>query len=184
MARPKTIIWTKSELESLGSVPDIFIANKKKVSTATVSQKRRDLGIPAFQVHAPKHNFTPEEIQILKTNTAENAARLIGVSEKVIHYTRMRHGIRVTFDSAIDYPPWADIAEIPQSDFYKEISAYYKSQTGRTLTYPLLSEYCFWSVSRLQKWFTCGTAQEPLTKAVRHHIWLAVIFSINRVKTK
>jgi hypothetical protein len=79
-----------------------------------------------------------------------------------------------------ELPPlaeWQRARELPQSEFFTAALFALSERIGRRAKYRDLAELTHYSLSRVQKWATAGTAQEPLAITVRHHIWLAVTYA-------
>jgi hypothetical protein len=100
-----SIEWAASEIETLGSVPDLTVAQRKGVSLATVRRKRRELNIDAY-VRPTKPTAKPssESSRKGRPNTIEwhqddlNAllempdktlARRMGISATTVRYKRL-----------------------------------------------------------------------------------------------
>lgn len=173
------IEWTADEIAMLGTVPDIQIATKKRVSGVTVAKKRRYFRIPAFQpqIHQLR-KFSPQEIEILRSQSSGQAAKILGLKIHTVNNARVALGIRRALPLK-NFPLFDSLVNISQPDFYKKISEHYKNRTGESLTHKKLAKMCKWSVTRINHWFSTGTSQENLALPIRHHIWLSIIFCID-----
>lgn len=172
--RPRKNVFTSEAIEKLGKISDKELAADLGVSVTTVSLKRRELGIP---ISTKKVLWTPSTLALLGQMPDLKLAEKLGTYYLAVRKKRESLAIPRYTSGLVNiqgYPLFASISECSQNDFYLKLASEYQSRVGERLTYPKLSELCKWSVSRLQKWFTPGTAQEPLSVPVRHHIYLSV----------
>lgn len=81
-------------------------------------------------------------------------------------YYRLSREKTVSFD---------EISNLPQKQFFNALDDLFYYKTGSKLTYKKLSDICYVSYSRVQKWFASGSAQQPLSMQLKHYFWLAVL---------
>lgn len=169
--------WTEEEESLLGTDTDAAVAEILCRNKPQISARRLKLGIPAFCVEkSVQIAWTEDEISLLGTDSDEEVARQLGRTRFSVMAARQRLGIaasEVRSNFSISIPPWGACAAMPQDKFFKTIIAAMTEFTGRRVTHKALADKCYYSLSRVQKWATAGTAQEPLSLAIRHHFWLA-----------
>lgn len=178
---PQTV-WTPEMDAMLGAASDRDISVRLGVPYAAVKYRRKHLGIPARKSQPPPIEWPQAVLNLLGKVPDTDIAQQMGVDAVAVFWKRRKMGIpryrkpkkaTATKDRQ-GVPKWGHVKTLSQPDFYREISSHYRAVTGRPLTHAILSGLCLWSVSRLQKWFTPGSAQQPMALPVRHHIWLAV----------
>lgn len=169
----KKIIWSEENINKLGKMHDQKLANEMGISIGAICSKRKSLNIEPF--HKNLKPFTQDVIKMLGAKPDSVIAKITGKSIGSIIQARIRRGVPVFNKKKLQHYAWDDAKNIDQHMFFNKISEIYKLQTNEKLTYQQLSKICYWSVSRLQKWFTPGSAQEPLSLPIRHHIWITII---------
>lgn len=85
--------WSAEELAALGTTTDEAIATLLGVSAATVTTKRRSLGISAFKPAAPRIEWSAERLAALGTAPDDELASRWGVSPASVYETRRELGI-------------------------------------------------------------------------------------------
>ncbi len=76
-----------------------------------------------------------------------------------------------------DFGAWHFVKDQSQPDFWESMCKLYELKKGGKLTYKYAAKLMFRSHSRVQKWFTAGSAQQPLSMADRHHLFLAIQYA-------
>ncbi|AJO79363.1 hypothetical protein [Pseudomonas sp. MRSN 12121] len=185
-------VWNEDNVKLLGTIPDELLGRKLGVSITAVQNARLRRGIPALLQR--RNVWSEEALALLGTMLDKKLAARLGVSNAAVSVKRKNMGIarfkktqkskpaavqrrKKKAEQSLGLPrdgEWSELAALDQPSFFAELDRLYKQSKGERLSYPRLSELCLWSVSRLQKWFTAGSAQENLQLPVRHHIWLAV----------
>jgi len=169
--------WTEEEESLLGMDTDAAVAEILGRNKPQISARRLKLVIPAFCIEKSLQTaWAEDEISLLGTDSDEEVARQLGRTRFSVMAARQRLGIAassVRSNFSNNLPPWGECAKMPQDKFFKTIIAAMEEFTGRRTTYQALADRCFYSLSRVQKWATSGTAQEPLSITARHHFWLA-----------
>lgn len=176
--------WTTGREALLGSAPDHKVAKKIGATPGQVTYRRKQLDIPAFVGSSPKKTVLPEKaIAFLGKTSDASIARRHGVGESSVKRIRAELGIPAFRHEASSLKPrctpWEDAKHLPQPEFFEELSRVWESKFGLPLTYKDLSELTYWSVSRFQKWFTSGSAQQKLQLPVRHHLYVSVALETN-----
>lgn len=170
---PKSIALTPDQLKMIGTAADRVIAKKLGVSTSFISQKRVAMGMASA---VKKSTFPKEHIPLLGTDTDRAIAEKIGYSTITVWKKRTELKIpkfqKAPKQEGTAAPclSWGDIKQLPQGSLFAALKAMHPG-----LTHKQLGEMTGYSLSRIQKWMTAGTAQEPLSLSIRHHIYLAVI---------
>ncbi|MFM9270978.1 hypothetical protein ACJ7V3_12035 [Halomonas elongata] len=172
--------WTPEEDKLLGTASDADIARKIGATQPQVKFRRTQLGIPSFTGVSPKKIILPDEaITLLGKLTDDHIARRYGASKSSVQRKRAELGIPAFRESLYStkphFIPWEDAKHLSQRAFFDELSRVWESRFGIPLTYKTLSDLTFWSISRLQKWFTPGSAQQKLQMPVRHHLYVSVV---------
>ncbi|WP_277810675.1 hypothetical protein [Chromohalobacter canadensis] len=175
--------WTEKCEALLGSAPDHIVADKIGATKAQVKFRRRTLGIPAFSSRGKKNNWSSGAIAALGKLPDSAISRRYGIPEASVQRKRTELSIPAFRDVKSSLKPrcmpWEDAKHLPQPEFFKELSRVWESKFGLPLTYKDLSELTYWSVSRFQKWFTSGSAQQKLQLPVRHHLYVSVALETN-----
>lgn len=182
---PQTV-WTPEMDAMLGAASDRDISARLGVPYEAVKYRRKHLGIKANQKPRILIDWPQDMIGMLGKVSDADIAQQMGVDAVAVFWKRRKLGIpryrkpkkaAATKDRQ-GVPKWGHVKTLSQPDFYRAMSDHHRAITGKPLTHATLSELCMWSVSRLQKWFTPGSAQQPLALPVRHHIWLVVCHGI------
>ncbi|WP_280568221.1 hypothetical protein [Chromohalobacter sp. 296-RDG] len=181
--------WAPEEDQLLGTASDADIARKIGATQPQVKSRRTQLGIPSFTGVSPKKIILPDEaVALLGKASDDNIAIRYGASKSSIQRMRYELGIPAFRDTTLSLKtrsmPWEDVKHLSQPEFFKEISRVWESKFGLPLTYKDLSELTLWSVSRFQKWFTSGSAQQKLQLPVRHHLYVSVAFKTNASRSE
>jgi len=176
--------WTPEEDRLLGTASDADIAREIGATMPQVKFRRTQLGIPSFTGVSPKKIELPDEaVALLGKASDDNIALRYGASKSSIQRMRTELGIPAFRDTTLSLKarcvPWEDFKHLSQPEFFKELSRLWERKFGLPLTYKDLSELTYWSVSRFQKWFTPGSAQQKLQLPVRHHLYVSVALKTN-----
>lgn len=165
--------WTPQELEiatqlRASGLKYKEIAARMERSVSAVQQMAVDAG--AARTNAV---WSSEELLIVETaergGTAAIRSALAGAG-----YVRSMNAIRTVMKRVRREREflWEYAVSLSQPLFFAELDRRFRLATGSKLTYPELSALSLYSLSRIQKWFTPGSAQEPLAITTRHHLWL------------
>lgn len=179
-------VWTSEMDAMLGSASDREISARLGVPYQAVKYRRKHLGIQATRKPHTPRDWPQEVIDRLGKVPDVVIAQQMGVDGSAVSWKRRKLGIAPyrkpakvkAIKDRRGVPKWAHVSTLNQPDFYRAMSAHHQAVTGKPLTHAMLSDLCLWSISRLQKWFTPGSAQQPLALPVRHHIWLVVCHGI------
>lgn len=91
------IKWTDEMLSELGTMPDSKLAKKYRISKQSISNKRKELGIPSHRKVSnkwnPLINWTPELDALVGTMPDVKLAEQLGVSHHVVFMRRVNLGI-------------------------------------------------------------------------------------------
>lgn len=99
--------WTKQELTLLGKVPDATLAKQIGLSTGTVLQKRRSLGIEPSR---PQSSFIwgKKEIALLGKFADQEVAKQLGLNQRKVLKKRLRLGIECYARTSSLWRQWTD----------------------------------------------------------------------------
>lgn len=168
--------WTKQEESFLGKVTDSEAAQKLNIPYNTVKNRRIYLKIPAYKKAADIIDWSDKDISLIGKVSDKKAAEIFGVSPTAVMHKRRALG-KVPKRGARGPKAkfkWDDVKGIDQPEFWEKLALVWHERHGEKLTYKQLANLTYWSHSRIQKWFTAGTAQEPLSLPARHHMYLTV----------
>ena len=172
--------WTAERITALGTKSDTALSIEFKTSKKTVREKRVSLGIKPFYEPSNMNPWTEHEIELLGKAVDHDVGIRIGRHRSSVAAMRKQLGIpafqRQRRPQDDFFFGWENFALLPQHKVFEALKKHYGYIFGSELTYPLLSLESFHSVSRLQKWFTAGSAQQPLGVEKRHHFWLLAMF--------
>lgn len=162
----------------LGTMPDIEAAKVLGLKVPAVAARRRLLGIRPFSQHKSRAitAWSKEEIALLGTMSDASVAHV--VNRKLNSVQQMRHRLKIppfnrrTQKEDRYFISWTAALRLSGPMFFADLSQHHQQCFGEKLTYQRLAKASHYSLSRMQKWFTAGTAQEPLGISVRHHLWL------------
>lgn len=158
---------------------DADLAEKLGTAKANVTSRRLKLGIAPFNAHKSTKTYpwTDEEIALLGkmpdaavahvTNRALNSVQQMRHRKRIPAYSR-----KTSKDIDRAFISWDRALEMPAPELFEAIQQHYAHCFGSKLTYTILACMSHYSLSRMQKWFTAGTAQEPISVPTRHHLWL------------
>jgi hypothetical protein len=73
---------------------------------------------------------------------------------------------------------WGNLRDLDQREFFNVLAGEYQERTGRKLTLKKLSKLTLWEESQLKNWFQSLDEFYPLPLTARHHIWLALAYSV------
>lgn len=174
----KWFAWAKEHEAMLGTMPDIEAATILGLKVAAVAARRRLLGIRPFSQHKSQAitGWKKEEIALL--GTMSDAAVAHVVNRKLNAVQQMRHRLKIppfnrrTQKEERYFITWEDALRFSGPMFFEALAKHYQRCLGGKLSYQRLAKISHYSLSRMQKWFTSGTAQEPLGITVKHHLWL------------
>lgn len=159
--------WTPKTIALLGTMTDAAIAIATGKTKASVHQKRTKLGIPAFR---EQKVWSEDEIKLLGTDADKAIAVQVGRTEASVRMARVERGIK----PKIRPESWHAIKQLPQGELFAALQKLHDTSKPK-LTHKHLSELTGYSLSRINKWMTPGTAQEPLSLSIRHHLFLSVL---------
>jgi hypothetical protein len=94
--------WRRREEALLGTMSDRELAERLGCSTPAVSQRRRELGIPAFRPQAAPIRWTRRRLARLGKVSDESLAREMGVTMIAVNFKRRRLGI----------PPFREVGKV------------------------------------------------------------------------
>lgn len=174
----KRRIWSDEEIAMLGTMSDVDLAEKLGIPKANVTSRRHKLGIAPFNAHKSitTRPWTDKEIALLGAMPDASVAHMTNRALNSVQ--QMRHRMRIPAynkkTSKIDraFLAWHSALEMSAPEFFKAIQMHYADCFESKLTHSMLAAMSHYSLSRVQKWFTAGTAQEPLAISTRHHLWL------------
>lgn len=158
--------WTPEVIAMLGKKTDADIAKIICKNKMVVLKKRHELGIPPFR---EQKAWTEDEIKLLGTDSDKLIAQQIGRTEASVRGARIAQNIK----PKLQPESWPAIKQLPQGDLFAAMQKLHDPSKPK-LTHKHLAEITGYSLSRMQKWMTPGTAQEPLSISTRHHIYLAI----------
>lgn len=168
--------WSESEISLLGTMTDKDAAIAIGKPQHVVSAIRRQLGITAFAKHKSNNltRWSDYQISLLGKIPDAEVAHIIGKKLNTVTVERNRRRIPPFRRQirATHWVTWEAAALLNGPDFYRHLAAHYAAVFNEKLTYLALAKLAHYSESRMQKWFTAGTAQQPLVLSVRHHLWL------------
>lgn len=168
------IEWTQELISLLGKQSDADTAALLGVSKVAVVTKRNTLGITPFD--GRKKAWSQEHLSLLGKTTDYEVARVVGKSRSAVVSMRTQLGIPAFLPNTRErsrlFLDWGKFALLDAPEVYTELKKHYKACFGRELSYGELARLSFYSESRMQKWFTAGSAQQPLSITTRHHLWL------------
>lgn len=95
-------VWRRREEALLGTMSDRELAERLRCSTPAVSQRRRELGIPAFRPQAAPIRWTRRRLSRLGKVSDESLAREMGVTMIAVNFKRRRLGI----------PPFREVGRV------------------------------------------------------------------------
>lgn len=170
--------WTEHEEKLLGSMPDADLARQLGVKIMTVGTRRRALGVAPF--HVNKSNLLTkwgkDELALLGKMPDAAVALRVNKSANTVSAMRVRRGIAPYERHSVRWKraflTWDKAVAMSAPDFFRSLQERYAQVGEGKLTHRKLAGLSLYSLSRVQKWFTAGTAQEPLTITTRHHLWL------------
>jgi hypothetical protein len=169
--------WTTEEEAVLGTVTDALAAELLGRNKATITARRIRNGIPAkFGAKGIQKPWTADQLAMLGVLPDKDVATRTGRNVTAVISQRQRLGIRgtdATYSPSPALPTWDECLTMEQSAFFDAIISGLSTYLGRRVTHQYLAEMTHFSLSRVQKWATSGTAQEPLALSTRHHMWLA-----------
>lgn len=169
--------WTTADIALLGKMSDQDVANMTGRSRAAVYTARRERGIAA----APQTTWSPEHLAMLGKSSDGDIAALVGCSLQTVFNKRCELGIGPYKPSRPRNPKtnqWPTFEALPQHVFFTDIRRLLSEHWGRKAKYPDLAKITLYSLSRIQKWASPGTAQEPMAITVRHHIWASTVLAL------
>lgn len=184
------VAWSDEDLAMLGKQPDHRIAHRKGVSPHTIWLKRQELGIPAFPLplRAGRSTWLTEDIALFGTMTDAQVATITGRPEKSVLQMRLRlciaaYTIPATSMHAIPARSgltlsWGRLVDLGQREFFSVLADEYRERTGRKLTIQKLAKLTLWNERQLKNWLQSPDELYVLSLTTRHHIWLAVAYSI------
>lgn len=168
-------IWTMAEIDSV-----IRLRNAGKSISDIAKELRRTE--PGVQLKISRmglgDNSDEWDIEHLKLLWEMRSAGTLAIQRKLKELGSERTSLAIRKMLSKErakrevFGDWQEAEAMSQPEFYKSMKVEFSQCTGNELTYKLLSEISFYSLSRIQKWFTPGSAQEPLIKSTRHHFWL------------
>lgn len=176
MAKHRT--WTDEEIALLGTMSDIDLGEKLGVPKANVTFRRKKLGIAPFNAHKSviTRPWTDKEIALLGSmpdaSVAHVTNRALNSVQQMRHRKRIPAYNRKTSKLERAFMGWDRALEMSAPKFFKAVQQHYADCFDLKLTHSMLAGMSHYSLSRMQKWFTAGSAQEPLAITTRHHIWL------------
>ncbi|WP_437884631.1 hypothetical protein [Pseudomonas sp. LRF_L74] len=163
--------WTKQDIALLGTMTDKQVAEKTGRTPAAVYIARRERNIPGARIAWPDHILD----QLGKV-ADEDIAQELGCSAATVLNKRRSLGIPAARKRRTHHAPelaWADVEKLTQPEFFRAVRSALEKHWGRKVIYSDIAKITLYSLSRIQKWATPGSAQEPLAVTVRHHIWAA-----------
>lgn len=184
------IDWSKDNLADLGKVSDRKIAKRMGVTPATVFQKRQDLDIPPLplELRESRSTWSESDTALFGTMTDVQVSKRISRPVKSIKQERLRLGIAaytMPKTSMDRIPPrsgltvaWGALKDLKQRQFFEILGREYQERTGRKLTLEKLSKVTYLELGSLQNWFQSPDEFFVLPLTTRHHIWLAIAYSI------
>lgn len=184
------VSWSDEDLTELGKVADQKIAKRKGISAQTVWSKRKELGIPALplKLRDSRSTWTADDIALFGTMTDAQVSLITGRPEKSVLQERLRlhiaaYTIPVTSMHAIPARSsltvlWGDLRELGQHEFFTVLAGEYQQRTGRKLSLRKLAKLTLWDEVQLKNWFQSPDEFYALPLTARHHIWLAIAYSI------
>lgn len=171
---PQAKEWTPEMIAQLGKQSDTKTALLLGVSKATVVLKRNSLNIEPKDGRKPP--WTPEHLALLGKTTDYEVAQIVGKSRGAVVAKRTEMGIPAFLPSkrrrSRIFMDWSKFALLEPPELFSVLKEHYMTCFARELNYPILAKLTFYSESRMQKWFTPGSAQQPLSMSKRHHFWL------------
>lgn len=182
--------WTPEDLAQFGQIPDRTIAKRKGTTPATVFQKRQELGIAPcpIEFRESRSTWRESDIALFGTMTDEQVSKQIGRSRKSVTQERLRLGIAaytVPKNSMHLMPArsrltvaWGALKDLEQKRFFEVLADEYQERTGRKLTLEKVANITYLDLQSLRNWFHGPDSFFILPPAVRHHIWLAIAFTI------
>lgn len=169
--------WTPTEIALLGKMSDPEVAQITGREPAAVTAARRHYKIPGAKNGRPRVKWTDEAIALLGVESDKSIAEILECSVQSVINKRVSLGIRNrkkrTQRNKANILPWVDVQGLPQHEFLSAIRGVLSEHWKRKVSYPDIARVTLYSLSRIQKWGTAGSAQEPLNMTVRHHIWCA-----------
>jgi hypothetical protein len=166
--------WSSERIAELGVKSDHALSVAWSCSTKTIRAKRVALGIRPFV--EPAEPWSAEEIALLGKVTDEDVAAAIKRGRSTVRAMRVKLGIpafvRRRRQQDGFFLGWESFSMLTQSGIFAALKKHYDHIFDADLTYPMLAKESFYSVSRLQKWFSPGSAQQPLNVDKKHHFWL------------
>jgi hypothetical protein len=190
MKKKPPVVWSDEDLAELGQVPDQQIAKRKGISSQTVWAKRQELGIAALplKLRDSRSTWTAADIALFGTMTDAQVSVITGRPEKSVLQERLRlhiaaYTIPVTSMHAVPARSgltvsWGALVDLGQREFFGVLAGEYQERTGRKLTLRKLSKLTLWDEGRLKSWFQSQDEFFALPITARHHIWLAVAYSV------
>lgn len=182
--------WTAEELALLGSISDRELARRKGVSIPIVFRKRQELGIAPLpvQLRESRSAWSESDIAMFGTMTDAEVSRRTGRPLKSVKQERLRRGIAAFTvpKLSMDLIParsgltvsWGALKELEQHRFYEVLVHEYQERTGRQLTLEKVSKITYLDLQSLRNWFAAPDSFFVLPLTARHHIWLAIAFTI------
>ncbi|WP_055137519.1 hypothetical protein [Pseudomonas corrugata] len=182
--------WTNEDMAEFGRIPDSKIAKRKGVSTSVVFEKRQSLGIEAcpMDLRDSRSTWRESDVALFGTMSDVQVGKRIKRPTKSVTQERLRLGIAAYAvpKTSMDLVParsrltvaWRALKDLEQKKFFEILAHEYQERTGRKLTLEKLSKLTYVDLKSLQKWFKSVDCFFPLPLTTRHHLWLALAFSI------
>ncbi len=172
--------WSSADIALLGKMSDRVVAEITGRSLAAVYTARRERGIAG----AEQTRWLPPHLDMLGKVPDGEIAELVGCSIGTVFQKRCELGIgpyKRHKSTNREDSRWPKFEALPQHEFFAEIRRKLSEHWGRKAVYPDLAAITLYSLSRIQKWATPGSAQEPMAITVRHHIWAATMLALSDV---
>jgi hypothetical protein len=172
--------WSSADIALLGKMSDREVAEITGRSIAAVYTARRERGIAG----AEQTRWLPKHLDMLGKAPDGEIAELVGCSLATVFQKRCELGIAPYKRHKPRNPVgnrWTEFGALPQHEFIAGIQRILSEHWGRKAVYQDIATITLYSLSRIQKWATSGSAQEPMAITVRHHIWAATMLALSDV---